>query len=124
VMMVMIVLRKWRHHAVDIAMNPPICVPPISQRAADLPAIVDSWARELAAELGVPALLPADRAWVLAHAASSLPEIEKGLRRILVIRGAPSLHAAAVRLGMAAISLRRWLERRASSPLAGNQEVQ
>lgn len=110
--MIVVVGDVERRHAVDVAMNPPVCVPPISRRAADLSEIVDNYARDAAAELSLPALLAEDRAWVLKHAASSFAEIEKGTRRVMAIRGSASLSAAAARLDMAAISLRRWLDRR------------
>ena len=98
----------------DIASNPPIRVPAIASRAADLSAIIDEYAREAARELGVPDLSADDRAWVRRHSAASFTDIEKAARRIAAIRGSRSLTSAAERLDMAPVSLRRWLDRRAS----------
>ena len=98
----------------DIASNPPIRVPSIASRAADLSAIIDEYAREAAWELGVPDMSADDRAWVRQHSIASFTDIEKAARRIVAIRGSRSLTRAAERLDMATVSLRRWLDRRAS----------
>jgi hypothetical protein len=56
----------------------------------------------------------ADREWILRHSASSVSEIEKGTRRLLAIRQHDDNTTAAARsLGMAPISLSRWIGRRA-----------
>jgi FHA domain len=111
-MIVVIGDRERRRNRMDIVMNPPVCVPSISRRASDLPEIVDSYGRAAAAELHLPALLAEDRAWVIKNSAATFAEIEKGTRRAIAIRSSSSLAAAAERLQMAAISLRRWLDRR------------
>lgn len=93
----------------------PIQVPPIKSRRAELGRIVDEYAHDAAAVLDLPhaALSDADRAWVLRHAASSLPEIEKAtLRRMAISMCFGDLTGAAARLGMARVSLSRWIDHR------------
>jgi hypothetical protein len=54
-----------------------------------------------------------DRKWLLEHAAtSSLAEIEKATLRMVALRGSANLSQAAARLGMAPVSLSRWVARR------------
>ncbi len=92
----------------------PIVVPPLADRTAELPRIVDEYARDAAAELGVPraTFTAADREWVLEHGVSSLAEIEKATLRLIALRISESLPRAAERLGMAPVSLSRWIGRR------------
>jgi hypothetical protein len=92
-----------------------IDVPSLSTRASDLPRIIDEFARDAIAALGAPATSfgPDDHGWVLAHAARSLPEIEKATLRRVALRSSKNLSCAAARLGMAPVSLSRWLARRA-----------
>jgi hypothetical protein len=49
--------------------------------------------------------------WVLEHAAVSLPEIEKATLRRVALRSSANVSRAATRLGMAPVSLSRWLAR-------------
>jgi hypothetical protein len=93
----------------------PIHVPQLCDRRPELPRIVDEYALDAATALGAPPVLftSDDRAWVLKHAASSLPEIEKATLRLTACKVSGSLNEAAARLGMAAVSLTRWLRRRA-----------
>jgi Inner membrane component of T3SS, cytoplasmic domain len=95
----------------------PIVIPSLAARSADLPRIVEEYVYDAALALQLPAdgLGPPEREWILAHA-SSLPEIEKATLRLLALRAAPNLLAAAERLNMATVSLRRWLRRRAPLP--------
>jgi hypothetical protein len=46
------------------------------------------------------------------NAASSLPEIEKATLRLVALRHSRNLSQAAARLGMAPVSLSRWIGRR------------
>jgi hypothetical protein len=91
-----------------------IDVPSLSARASDLPRIVDEYAQDAIAALGAPATSfgPEDRCWVLAHAISSLPAIEKATLRRVALRSSKNLSRAAARLGMAPVSLSRWVTRR------------
>ena len=92
----------------------PIRLPPLRGRAGDLPRIVDEYASDAIAELGArePCFTNADRAWVLAHATKSLSEIEKTTRRLVALRTSATMSNAAARLGMAPVSLSRWMGRR------------
>lgn len=92
----------------------PIAVPSLRERARDLPRIVDEYARDLTAELGVPrkSFSRSDQAWVVEHGSSSLPEIEKVIGRILRVREAGGdLTRAAGLLGMDRWSLDKWVKR-------------
>jgi hypothetical protein len=46
------------------------------------------------------------------HSAASLPDIEKATLRLVAIRESRNLSGAAARLGMAPVSLSRWVGRR------------
>ena len=94
-------------------LSEPIEVPSLSTRAQDLPRIVDEYAQDAIGVLDVPAtsFLPDDRRWVLEHAATSLPEIEKATLRRVALRSSANVSRAAARLGMAPVSLSRWLAR-------------
>jgi transcriptional regulator with GAF, ATPase, and Fis domain len=92
----------------------PIQVPPLASREAELDRIIAEYAEDAIAELGTrrTGFLAIDRAWVREHAASSLPEIEKATLRLVAIRESRNLSNAAARLGMAPVSLSRWIGRR------------
>lgn len=92
----------------------PITVPPLVGREAELDRIIDEYAEDAVAELGAPRVgfLSVDHAWVREHAASSLPEIEKATLRLVALRHSRNLSHAAARLGMAPVSLSRWIGRR------------
>jgi ActR/RegA family two-component response regulator len=53
-----------------------------------------------------------DHGWVRDNAAASLAEIEKATLRLVTLRASHNLSHAAERLGMAPVSLSRWLSRR------------
>jgi hypothetical protein len=92
----------------------PIVVPPLSSRIGELDRIITEYAEDAISELGAPrnGFTPADRDWIRAHSASSLPEIEKGTLRLVAIRQLRKVSHAAERLGMAPVSLSRWIGRR------------
>jgi hypothetical protein len=92
----------------------PVVIPPLTERAGDLLRIIDEYAHDAIVQLGVsPSALTAhDRTWVHHHAASSLPEIEKTTLRLAALRASRTPAEAATRLGMEAVSLCRWLQRR------------
>jgi hypothetical protein len=102
-----------RNHA-STMLPAPIDVPPLSSRAPDLPRIIDEYAQDAIAALGAPTTSfgPEDRRWVLLHGATSLPEIEKATLRRVALQSTTNLSRAAARLGMAPVSLSRWLTRR------------
>ena len=92
----------------------PITVPPLASRFDELDQIITEYAEDAIAELGAPrtGFPAADRAWVRMHSSSSLPQIEKATLRLVAIRESRNLSNAAARLGMAPVSLTRWIGRR------------
>lgn len=92
----------------------PIVIPSLARRRADLDRIVEEYAADAIRSLGarLPGFTRADHEWVIEHSASSLPEIEKGTRRLVAIRQAGSIAQAAARLGMSHVALAQWIERR------------
>jgi pSer/pThr/pTyr-binding forkhead associated (FHA) protein len=98
----------------------PIVVPPLSSRTGELDQIITEYAEDAIAELGliggaggIRSGFPAvDRAWVRTHSATSLPDIEKATLRLVAIRESRNISGAAARLGMAPVSLSRWIGRR------------
>jgi pSer/pThr/pTyr-binding forkhead associated (FHA) protein len=92
----------------------PITVPPLTSRADELDRIITEYAEDALAELGTlhTSFLPADREWVRMHSASSMPDIETATLRLVAIRASRNLSGAAARLGMAPVSLSRWIGRR------------
>lgn len=92
----------------------PIAIPPLSRRRAELDQIVEEYARDAIGLLAAEAtgFTRADRDWVIEHSASSLPEIEKGTRRLVAVRQAGSITQAAGRLGMSHVALSQWIGRR------------
>lgn len=92
----------------------PIRVPSLVTRKDELPRIVDEFAADALRELGGSEehFTAGDRAWALERAPRTLGEIEKATRRVVALRMAGNLPRAADKLGMAPVSLSRWLGRR------------
>ncbi len=92
----------------------PLQIPPLSARTSDLPRIVEEYALDAIHELGAgeTGFTREDRDWVIAHSASTLPEIEHGTRRLVALRQGGSIYRAARRLGMSHVALLQWLWRR------------
>jgi hypothetical protein len=92
----------------------PIVLPRVTDRWREIDRIIDEYARDAVRDLGVPpsTFLPVDHAWVRQHAATSLNEIEKATLRLAALRASRTLGGAAARLGMAGVSLSRWIGRR------------
>jgi len=103
----------------------PIRVPPLTTRTKELPRIVDEYAADAIAELGAREahFTEDDKAWVLEHSALTLEEIEKATLRLVALRMSRSLPRAAERLGMAPVSLSRWIGRRKLPPIASGRGV-
>lgn len=101
-------------HKQGVLLHGTIEVPSLRSRRDELAHIIREYCLDAAREFGLPERnYPEDVAWVLAHASSSYAEISKGARRIAALRAAGSLIGAAERLGIAPVSLRRWIGRRA-----------
>jgi pSer/pThr/pTyr-binding forkhead associated (FHA) protein len=92
----------------------PIVIPPLASRAGELDRIMDEFIQDAITEFSVQDMRFSvrERAWVRQHASSSVPEIEKATRRLVALRASPSVSNAATRLGMATVSLTRWIDRR------------
>lgn len=92
----------------------PIVIPPLADREGELDRIIREYAQDAVSELGVarPGFLSVDHEWIREHSAKTLPEIEKGTLRLVALRASRNFNGAAARLGMAAVSLTRWIGRR------------
>ncbi|HEU4728256.1 MAG TPA: FHA domain-containing protein [Kofleriaceae bacterium] len=94
----------------DRFLAPPVRIPPLRDRQAELARIVEEYALEAERDLKVrPGSV--DRGWVLEHA-TGLADIEKAARRSAALHNSASVGAAAILLGMQHVSLTRWLRRR------------
>jgi transcriptional regulator with GAF, ATPase, and Fis domain len=91
----------------------PVELPPLRVRQAELPRIIDEYAQEALAAFSASrdCLTEADRTWMLRHA-HSIVDIEKMTCRTVVVRSSSNIAQAATLLGMASVSLSRWLARR------------
>jgi hypothetical protein len=94
----------------------PLTVPPLAERAAELDRVIAEYAADAIAELAAPAstFTTDDHAWVRDNAATSLADIAKATLRLATLRTSRNVSHAAERLGMAPVSLSRWLGRRLS----------
>lgn len=101
-------------HDRDAFSAAPIRIPSLQKRQKELSRIVDEYALDAIAALNVPptSFINDDRVWVLRHAARRLPEIEKATLRLVALRASRNRSRAAERLGMAMVSLSRWMGRR------------
>jgi hypothetical protein len=97
----------------------PIHLPSLADRRSELPRIVDEYALDAISTLEAHSacFTDEDRAWVIGCRASSLAEIEKATLRIVALRASRTVSAAAHRLGMAPVSLSRWVYRRRRPPM-------
>lgn len=98
----------------DLYAGAAISVPPLWKRGRELDWIIREYAADAILQLGAPpdSFTARDRAWVRAHAASSLAEIEKATLRMIAVRTSDSVRQAARRLGMSRAALSSWLERK------------
>lgn len=115
----LVVCADERHgEAPLLAVAAPIQIPALRDRAEELPRIVDEYGHDAAGVLGVDELCftATDRQWVIQNGATSLPEIDKATMRLLALKTSPNLSQAAARLGMAPVSLSRWVFRRTPPP--------
>jgi hypothetical protein len=95
-------------------LSAPIHIPPLTSRSDELDQIIMEYADDAIRDLGAlrNGFQAADRFWVRTHSAKTLPDIEKGTLRLIAIRESRNLSNAAERLGMAPVSLARWIGRR------------
>jgi hypothetical protein len=113
-----IVCTTSRAHIGLFTIPSPIEVPPLGIRETELPRIIQAYADEAIDIMRAPASCFSgdDQDWVMKHSATSLSEIEKATLRIVALRMTNNVRHAATMLGMAPVSLSRWLGRR--MPLA------
>lgn len=92
----------------------PIEVPPLGVREMELPRIIQAYAADAITELcAEPSCFSdEDQDWVMKHSARSLSEIEKATLRVVAFNKTGSVSRAAASLGLASVSLSRWLDRR------------
>jgi hypothetical protein len=97
----------------------PIRVPSLRTRTSELPRIVDEYALDAIAALGARdgCFTDDDRTWIIEHSPLTLLEIEKATLRLVAIRASRNMTGAAARLGMAPVSLSRWIGRRKLPPM-------
>lgn len=88
-----------------------ILVPDLGVRSNDIPRIIDEYADDAASQLG-SVLADSRRELIHQYSANTLDEIEKATLRILAFDIVGNMAGAAARVGMAACSLQRWLDRR------------
>jgi len=92
-----------------------IAIPSLADRKDELARIVAEYAADASLELVLPvaAFSRVDHAWVLKHETKTLPRIEKATQRLIALRAEDgNMSRAAVRLGMARMSLYKWIGRR------------
>jgi hypothetical protein len=94
-------------------------IPSLRGRVGELPRIVDEYALDAITALGErgDCFTDDDRQWILEHAATTLPEIEKATMRMVALKTSANVSSAAARLGMAPVSLWRWALHRDLSPV-------
>lgn len=91
----------------------PVEIPPLRLRETELPRVIEEYAAEAisAFDASPDCLTEEDRLWVHRYA-QSLIDVEKATSRIVALRSTDTPSQAAALLGMASVSLSRWLARR------------
>lgn len=92
-----------------------IVVPPLKKRNAELREVIQEYAVDAMTELEVPitSFKKADVDWVLANESDQLANVEKATRRLVALRISDgNMSRAAALLGMARMSLRKWIRKR------------
>lgn len=111
----LVVCIKGEHRIGALVGPVPITIPSLNLRRGDVGRIIDAYAQEARAALNAPpwCFSEYDAQWVANHESSLLPEMEKAIWRFTTINLVFGNVAAAKRLlGIAYISLRRWLHQR------------
>jgi hypothetical protein len=94
-------------------LSPPVEIPSLSGRAEDLDRLIGESLADATRALGVGRMRFSGRASdSVLRGVTSLAEFERGVLRLVAIRSAPNLSQAARRLGVALVSLSRWVGRR------------
>ncbi len=124
---VQLVVCAGRYHQNDVLLviSDPIQVPPLKERAGELPRIVEEYAADARAALDSSVEFTSkDRDWIRARCASSLHEIETATLRVVALKQAGTVLNAAKLLGMGHTSLGEWFaHRRRYAPYAGAEET-
>lgn len=89
----------------------PVIIPPLTSRRAEIDRIIDEYATEAAAAMGIGErwLSPAERVWIRDRTGGSLPEIQKATSRLAAIRQAGSISAGALKVGISHTAMLKWL---------------
>lgn len=89
-----------------------IVVPSLSGRTMEVTRIVEEYAEDARVALGAAheSFRQSDRAWIVEHASKSLSTIETTTTRLIALRHFGNLNRAATKLGMARVSLDRWVK--------------
>jgi len=92
---------------------PPIEIPLLCRRAAEIPQVVIEYMHDATRELRVPGfeLDDNDLEWLIAHETKTVAACEKATLRIVAMRVSSGHKQASDRLGMASVSLQRWIAR-------------
>jgi hypothetical protein len=91
----------------------PLEVPPLSSRAPESDRLLQESLDEAVAELGAESLrIPRQLRQKILDSIPSFAELEKTALRVAALASTTNISQAAARLGMAPVSLRRWLDRR------------
>lgn len=110
---VMILCEDVALHLAHLAQGT-ITIPPLGSRSREqVEHVVREVLLDAKAELGSEEpLFPEDLEWMIEHSASTFAEVQKGALRLTALRMTKTAIEAAALLGMAPVSLRRWLGRR------------
>lgn len=102
----------------------PIIIPSLSARGREVEHVISEYYEDAMREFEVRTEIPAaERTWIHENC-SSLADVGKASRRVLALRLASgNLAAAAARLEMAPVSLRRWLRGRNPPPMTLTEHV-
>jgi len=100
--------------------RPPIVIPPLDSRKADLDRLIEESIDRAAERLyctGLVRLSSEDRAWLRARACGSLRELQTATLRLVAVREAGSIHAGSALLGISHVALTNWLNSRGFAKL-------
>ena len=111
-----LVVCSAKRPARDAFSSAPIEIPPLQRRTTELARIIEEYATDAMTELKAPrgTFRGADRDWIIEQ---TLSEIEKATARLVALRAnGYNVTRAATKLGMAHVSLARWIGRRRLPP--------